>query len=263
MPSFAPRLRSLLAASTLAALVAGGCAPDGLEEADTPAGASDLSDPDSVQQALSGGPYDVGVLAPAANCPGRFDIYMDDEDSGNNSSRSGWIGASGDGSNTRFGLCRVDGSRFTKVGWCNAMNSKYAVLKLGSACPNGSKEITRYFDNEDSSNNNWFTGDISPSIQSAAGTRLKLCVFLPLNALVKCTATSPTLRFPDLGFSYGVFGVPDIQDAIQGGSMYSDDEDSGNNNSWDLSGLSAWEQDRVREFMSGSSNTLMKTVRVR
>ncbi len=78
------------------------------------------------------------------------------------------------------------------------------MLKLGTTCPNGSEELIRYFDNEDSGNNNSNSGNIAPSTQSSAGTNVRMCAFTRY-PLAKCTADSPLVEFPNVGFSYGVF----------------------------------------------------------
>jgi hypothetical protein len=39
-------------------------------------------------------------------------LYLDNEDDDNRNTRSGWMGASEQGRNTRLHSCRVDGSRF-------------------------------------------------------------------------------------------------------------------------------------------------------
>lgn len=203
------------------------------------------------------GTYDVGVIA-NGTCPNPVTIYMDDEDIGNNSSRTGWYGTIS--SQTRLQFCRVDGSAFTGTGWCNA--GEYAVLKLGTTCPNGSVELSRYFDNEDTNNRNSNSGNITPSTQSSSGTNLKFCAFTRY-PLQKCTASSPIVEFPNVGLSYGVFADTTVYGALQTGSVYTDDEDSGNNDSWDLSQLQSWQVTAVQKFMSGSANTSLKTALVR
>jgi hypothetical protein len=212
---------------------------------------------ESLEQPLVAGPYDVGVLANGA-CPNPVTIYMDDEDSSNNSSLSGWHGATS--SQTRFQFCRVDGSAFRGTGWCNS--GQYAVLKLGTACPNGSVELSRYFDNEDSGNNNSSSGDIAPSTQGGSATNLRLCAFTRY-PLAKCTADSPVVEFPHVGFSYGVFADPAVYGALETGRIYTDDEDSGNNNAWNLSQLQSWQVTAIQEFLYGGSNTYLETARVR
>jgi hypothetical protein len=211
----------------------------------------------TVAQPLVAGPNDIGVIANGA-CPNPVTIYMDDEDSSNNSSLTDWVGSIN--SQTRLEFCRVDGSAFRGTGWCN--RGDYAVLKLGTSCPNGSREVSRYFDNEDSSNNNSNSGNIAPSTQSSSGTTLRFCAFAHYE-LARCTANSPIIEFPDVGFSYGVFADTTVYGALQTGQVYTDDEDSSNGNRWDLSQLDSWQVPEVQSFLFGGSNTVLKTVRVR
>jgi hypothetical protein len=223
--------------------------------------------PGVVTSALAAaGTYDVGVIS-SGSCPNPVTIYMDDEDSSNNSSLSGWVGATS--SQTRFQFCRVDGSAFNRVkgGYCGSSSSdSYAVLKLGTTCPNDSVEFSRYFDNEDSGNNNSNSGNITPSTQDSGGTRLKFCGFLTQNVLAKCAVPSAPFdekNFPILGFAYGVFAGPSVATAFESGAIYTDDEDSSNGNNWDLSNLvSSWQVSSLQSFMSGGSNTQLTTARV-
>lgn len=229
-------------------------------------GASDGESPGVVTSALTAaGTYDVGVIS-NGSCPNPVTIYMDDEDSSNNSSLSGWVGATS--SQTRFQFCRVDGSAFNNISsWCaTSRANSYAVLKLGTTCPNGSVEFSRYFDNEDSGNNNSNSGNIAPSTQSSSGTRLTFCGFLQdnLNGDRCAWPTSPLdlKNFPILGFAYGVFAGSSVALAFESGQIYTDDEDSGNANNWDLSKLNSWQVSAVQSFMSGGSNTQLGTARV-
>jgi hypothetical protein len=212
------------------------------------------------------GTYDVGVIS-GGSCPNPVTIYMDDEDSSNNSSLSGWVGATS--SQTRFQFCRVDGSAFKNISsWCSTVRTNsYAVLKLGTTCPNGSVEFSRYFDNEDSGNNNSNSGNISPSTQDSGGTRLKFCGFLQDNPTVDIRCAWPTSpldlnNFPILGFAYGVFAGPRVATAFESGAIYTDDEDSSNSNNWDLSNLASWQVSAIQGFMSGGSSTQLTTARV-
>jgi hypothetical protein len=212
---------------------------------------------ESIEQPLVARPNDVGVLANGA-CPNPVTIYMDDEDSSNNSSLTGWYGSTN--SQTRLQFCRVDGNAFTGTGWCNA--GEYAVLKLGTTCPNGSVELSRYFDNEDSGNNNSNSDNIAPSTQGGSATTLRFCAFTRY-PLAKCSADSPVVEFPNVGFSYGVLADPSVYGALQTGQIYTDDEDSGNNNAWNFSQLQGWQVTAVQKFLFGGSNTVLETARVR
>jgi hypothetical protein len=228
------------------------------------AGAGDEATGEATSALTAAGTYDVGVIA-GGSCPNPVTIYMDDEDSSNNSSLSGWVGATS--SQTRFQFCRVDGSEFHRVrqSLCNSTSSEsYAVLKLGTTCPNGSVEFSRYFDNEDSGNNNSNSGNIAPSTQDSGGTRLTFCGFLASTFLTKCTPSPvPELKnFPILGFAYGVFGSQYVPTAFESGQIYTDDEDSSNSNNWDLSQVDSRDVSAIQRFMSGDSNTQLSIARV-
>jgi hypothetical protein len=186
---------------------------------------------------LNAGVFDVGVI-PDRNvgCPAGADelvIRMDDEDDNNGSSRSGFIGKTNfeeDSENTRFYFCRVNGALFrpfSPASQASNLRDDYAVLKLGTTCPTGSQEFSRFYDNEDSGNNNFFNGVIDPN-QSGSNTRLFFCIFR-----FASTGTSTQTAFPSLGtgFRYGVFAPADFNRApLAVGRFRSDDEDSGNAN---------------------------------
>jgi hypothetical protein len=187
----------------------------------------------------------------------------EDEDDDNESSHTNWLSPADSGQsagtvitclpgtsgcNTEITACKVDGLNFfpmtqiqsEKVNW-------YAVLKLGTTCPNGSTSFERYIDNEDDGNTNSFSGDIAPNI-SNGNTRLKFCWFTA--GLTKMTS------FPSLGTHYAVFHKFD------GGQpawvrekrfAYSDDEDDSNADSFSSATFPVW----------GSSNTRFDMARVR
>lgn len=192
---------------------------------------------------------------------------MDDEDNANSSSLTGWVGATS--SQTRLQFCRVDGRAFKSLSsFCTSRSTNsYAVLKLGTTCPNGSVEFSRYFDNEDSSNNNSNSGNIAPSTQDSGGTRLTFCGFMQDTTAVQVSCLRPTSplnlnNFPILGFAYGVFAHPSIATAFESGQIRTDDEDSSNANRWELSKFVSWEVSALQGFMSGGSDTQLMTARV-
>src|SRR5690606_3682682 len=104
-------------------------------------------------------------------------------------------------------------------------NEAYAAVALDTYCPKDSYRFERYFDNEDSDNKNWTTGTLRATTQDKYGTRMRFCLFLPY-------PDTPVSPFPDLGFSYGVFGSPEFFDGRgqPRGWIYTDDEDSNNKN---------------------------------
>ncbi len=120
--------------------------------------------------------------------------------------------------------------------------SPYAVLSLGSYCPNGSLTVIRHFDAEDprigaypisSTNIDW----------SAEG--LPRDVVIPSNAGLKAQRGDVQMTFclfdglgyqtgpmPALGFDYGVFAPSGVSFAIATGTMFTDDQDGAWQNEW-------------------------------
>ena len=172
---------------------------------------------------------DVGVLAHVDRCGSAENvaILLDDENDGNQSSSSGWTGISStEPRGTLLRFCRADGERFRPA------RQGYAVLKLGQACPSGSYDVTRVFDNEDQSTRNawsdadaaWPNGErrrfkhnIVPSMDMA----LTFCVFPP---------RTDGAALPVLGHGYGVLAAPDFPRALAAGTIHIDDENDDNQN---------------------------------
>ncbi len=202
---------------------------------------------------------DVGVIKTEMPCPRdaatgiseEIMLGIDNENDNNNNSTIGWVGAASSGQNTYLRFCRVRGSQFKQVR-SDRGSDTYAVLKLGTTCPTGSVELTRYFDNNDSCGNwlgsigacrayqDWY-GNISPnSYGGNYGNNLtmKLCMF-------RASATAANFSFPALSTGYGVFG----QGGLENGWIYTDDEDDNNHNS--LTGSTAGSA----AFLTAGSNT--------
>jgi hypothetical protein len=217
-----------LASVSGALLFASGCSGAPVDSAELAGGETQAVA--SAEEALVGS-TDVGIILDGgANCPGadnNVELYLDDEDDNNNNQRSGWFGQFTSTRNTTLRFCRVSGAQFRKVKSPLA-TANYAVLQLGTSCPNGSFSATRYFDNEDDASGGPYSkGDISPNQYGGNGGNnlwMKLCVFAADN-----TSGSAT-PFPDLGFSYGVFGSG-VPQAKATGYVYTDNEDHNNNNS--------------------------------
>jgi len=176
---------------------------------------------------------DVGVGCPAGD--DEIVIRMDDEDDGNVSSRSGFVGKTNVGetsSATRFDFCKVDGTvfkPFSTSATASDQRDDYAVLKLGLTCPAGSQEFSRHFDNEDDGNGNFFTGVINPNV-SNQDTTLFFCLFR-----FAASGVATMSAFPNLGsgFRYGGFGPSDFnRGALAFGTIRTDDEDSGNTSTY-------------------------------
>ncbi|WP_144370043.1 hypothetical protein [Myxococcus stipitatus] len=119
--------------------------------------------------------------------------------------------------NLVFTFCRVDGNRFKSLSAYSSSASNFAVLKLADACPAGSVDFARVFDNEDTRNQNSNSGQISPNSQNPYSTTLRFCLFRGGGT----TATS----LPALGFEYGVFAPPAFAFGTASGVFFSDDED--------------------------------------
>jgi hypothetical protein len=136
------------------------------------------------------------------------------------------------------------------------MKDDYAVLKLGPACPPGSVEFNRFFDNEDTANANFFSGVIAPN-QSTVNTRLFFCMFRAAQI------GDPTIAvFPNLapGFAYGVFGPTDFdQGALGFGTIQTDDEDTGNTNGYTVPAQASAAAHRIVE--DNGSLTVLHVIR--
>jgi hypothetical protein len=193
---------------------------------------------------------DIGVVPASRSCPSNLEaviIRMDDEDDGNANSRSGFIGAIRSDSNTEFFFCRVNGTSFRNLRGPSGNVDSYAVMKLGTTCPNGSQEFARHFDNEDDNNRNRSEGNIVPNV-SDHNTTLVFCLFAPSSA-------STMTAFPSLGFGYGVFGA-----FRNDGFLHTDDEDSGNANSYQAP---ANIRSIAQSIVSDGRNTTIKMIRAR
>lgn len=219
--------------------------------------AADLRAEDLPLQAQVTGGFDVGIIPDLdEQCPAGSDeivIRMDDEDTGNSSSQLNWVGKTNAGEgvhNTRLYFCRVDGTKFKPFSTiANLGDDKddYAVLKLDAACPPGSVEFSRHFDNEDNANANWSVGNIAPNV-SAANTTLEFCAFRAAQL------GDPIInQFPSFGanFRYGVFGPQDFQHGIFGpidqGTIRTDDENTANTNSYTATPASLMAVQRIIE----------------
>ncbi|QRK04746.1 hypothetical protein JQX13_31555 [Archangium violaceum] len=200
------------------------------------------------------GNYDVGILPAVASCPGQtapVEIYLDNEDNDNANGRGGWIGATISDRNTRFRFCRVNGLKFRPLVTSLLTNYEYAVLKLGSTCPNGSTEFYRFFDNEDNNQASSMVGDVAPNFRDSNGnTGMYFCMF---------RYGSQTMSvFPDFKQSYGVFAPNDFARAIVRGWVNTDDEDRNNKN-----GYSSPYASESQRIVSSGSNTSLNLSQVR
>jgi len=170
---------------------------------------------------------------------------------------------------TVLNFCRVDGARFQALTTAAAPAQYYAVLKLGTVCPNGSVEVQKTIDNEDDPIGDDLSdvlGALGPnqvSADPALGTitRLTFCYFR--------AATPPDQvmsGFPDLGFPYAVFHRYDGEQpawVMLKRWQYSNDED----NQANLDAVVATDSAIATEFQdlvgNPQSNTIFNLARVR
>jgi hypothetical protein len=173
-------------------------------------------------RSVQSGGNDVGIIPEVSGqCPigSEFEIIStDDEDTHNSSSVSGWAGdISHYSTGTTFGFCRVDGNQFHSL-----PSRDYAVLQLDATCPTGAKSMLRVFDDEHNHNNNWSSGNISPSSQSVTNQTCMVFCFFP-------AGVTPTMSsFPNLHVAYGVFAAPPSLMGQPTGFLHVDDNDGSN-----------------------------------
>jgi hypothetical protein len=221
----------------------------------------------------------VGIL-PSGGCPGGtspVNIFIDNEDSRNANTRSGWIGSIASTGNTQFFFCRVDGNLFYHV-----PGNPYMVLSLGSQCPHGSQTVMRHFDAEDgnsiSSTNIVWDAEGLPFeiiIPSSADPRdargdvqMTFCLF-DGNGI-------HTGAMPLPGWDYGVFAAPGVSFATASGFLHTDDQDPGTRNRWchddtpylnrtsfNCTTLSTTYRNYGNGAIEGGTNTDLRVVRVK
>lgn len=195
---------------------------------------------------------DVGVIQgqycnSSGSSYGNATIFMDDEDKRNANNRWGWIGATRSTNNTQLFFCRVDGKIFKPLSTVNDPRYHYAVVKLGTVCPNGSQEFVRHFDNEDNNNQNWSNMPSGGQNVIDRNTTLHFCLFR------NGSGSNVMSDFPNLGYTYGVFAASNFYKAQATGGVYTDDEDTRNANSyWGAAPMT----DAQRIVTSGSNTTL-------
>jgi hypothetical protein len=170
-------------------------------------------------------PYDTAgtSFCPLGTGLEEFDVTMRTEDNPRCSASSGSAGESawllpdddstrshqcGNAPLTRLSFCRVDGALFKPVTGDSDANQYYAVLQLGTSCPNGSASVTKHIDTEDAPDPpdaNGVTGFPGENAV-ASGDRTK--TYVELHFCYFRADADPTRRmggFPDLGIPYAVF----------------------------------------------------------
>jgi len=233
-------------------------------------GVSNVADSESVgavQQAVANSPTAIGVIQiRSLDCPpvDTVTLYTDDEDDNNESDSSGWdapdvvrrarrhdTGRTG----TTFTFCRVEGANFKTLTSHGNSAYYYAVLKLGTTCPNGSKDVERDVDGETDDNRTAISGPVGPNSANKAAF-LHFCVFDSISDKMQ--------SFPDIGMPYAVFHDYDgAQPSFVLGKrwVYTDDEDLHN---FDFTNpRSGALFDEFNVMIGGSTNTMFDMARVR
>ncbi len=188
---------------------------------------------------------DIGII-PDKVCPANLEtitIHMDDEHTSNISKLTGWVGATE--SKTTFKFCRTNGDAFKPL----SNGEDYAVLQLSESCPADSISFYRYFDNENTHNNNSFTGNIYPN-SVGRNTRLKFCYFEGGDQGMD--------SFPDIGIAYGVFAPKNFSKSLASGTIYTDDENSNNANRLNIYGHNA-----IKSIIYAGRNTKLHVHKVK
>jgi hypothetical protein len=164
------------------------------------------------------------------------------------------------GGNFTMRFCRVDGTQFKKLLWAN-QSTAYAVLQLGSSCPDGGISVGRYMDMEDDDNTNTSSGSLAPSVIDR-NANLKFCLFgSTLGGNGPYMSSFPLLN----GLQYAVFHDFDLSPqqtwVMSKRFIFSDDEDNANENSRDPStGAAAV---ALATMIEGTTDTWFDIARVR
>lgn len=198
--------------------------------------------------------YDIGIPTDA-NTPcsngEKIMISMDCEDNGGLTEVFP-IGIAGapwtvnSNQNIKMYFCRVDGFSY---GSYYGFNRRHAVLKLGALNPSGStKQLLRYFDNEDYNNTNSHTGDISPNSQGR-NTALTFHIFPAVSGGMSPFFMSSYV-ITDEGYPNTTYY-----------KYYIDDEDSNNEDYWKINGGSRTSSSG-ETFIYGDHNTTIKISRL-
>jgi len=177
--------------------------------------------------------YNIGIIPVDTSCPGgtsKIRIWFDDENSSNNNQAGGFTAGWILGSNTTQYYCKLnetESKKFFSIAGAGDFRS-YAVLKLGTTCPNGGYTVTRYHDSEDNAPPNNYTGDIYPNVVNN-NIRLYFCYY-PSQAVDPNSGVQRMSNFPSIsGFSS--YGVISDRAGDYYGYRRHDDEDNSNNNS--------------------------------
>jgi hypothetical protein len=170
----------------------------------------------------------------------RNNFYFDGQNfSGHNYSAGGFQHVSSPsraGGNSKIHYC------VEQVSTLPILNFDYAVILASNSCPTNGIKFTRRQDNEDWSNHNSSSGDVTPNIVNGGYTYINYC-FVPGSV----GAPNYNALFEDR------FVYAKSSNWRNTGSFYSDDEDDGNNNGWSSTNTSY--NARMSALVSAGSNT--------
>jgi hypothetical protein len=215
--------------------------------------------------------YNVGVTSDTyhpggSGCPTgstHVGILMDDEDSNNATTQSGYTGGWFETSthNTDINWCKLNETeslKFMSLG--NSSTVGFMVLKLGTNCPNGGYTIKRYFDNEDTAPiENSSTGSISPNIVDD-NTHMYFCYYPPYlfdNSMSPTRTSMPSIT------GFDKYGVVSKNAGSYFGWHYSDDEDSNNANYLTIpAAVIGQARTQVTEMIEAGRNTKVHFARI-
>lgn len=197
-------------------------------------------------------PVKIGVLKKnPIVCNDEFTFYLDLEDEDNIdriiSGDENPPGMKVSRGGVRFTYCKLDIDG--EYGSIPRVPYDYVVLRLSDDCPVGTYKFRRYHDCEDDDNNNSYTGDIGPNVINRNAV-LEYC-FVPADE-------NSVLEYP-FADDYGVFASVSSESIIHTEIKF-DDEDDDNKNSWDWYRTPDSIQTRIKEIVSGKTNTIYNVV---
>lgn len=133
--------------------------------------------------------------------------------------------------NMSYKHCIVSGLDFRPISSAfsgSASSYKYAVLRIGSSCPPGSKVAGRYLDTEDDGPPNTYSGEKGMNTVAASDIQLNFCVFDAPGMTAFSAYTSSTGQ-PVRYYVLHGFAATDQQPWVKAKRQwYVDDEDTDN-----------------------------------
>jgi hypothetical protein len=204
------------------------------------------------------GPTFIGIIRNGA-CPNAgptlptLNIVLDNENRRNGNSATGWIGDTHWQTNISFAFCSASSSGSVDQA------QPYIVLQLQpGVCPPGSQHLMRHFDTENTSPNISSANITSVVVDGNHNVDVSFCAFSGGAQSAPPFPAYAAGPLPSFSVSYGVFARSDFARALESGGVFSDDEDSSNNNFWqDPGGTNAY------AILNGIDNTELNMVRVR